>query len=159
VKEIIAEINPRFILDLRTLQQQIDTSVKLPRTLGMLSGFFGGLALLLAAIGLYGTISYRVARRRTEIGLRIALGATRMRIIRMLLIEIGRLVFIGVVLGVSLSHLVTQFASTFLYGVKPDDPAILALSSLMLAAVAIGAALMPAWRAARLDPMVALREE
>jgi len=159
VKAAIAEINPRFSLDLRTLQQQVDSSVRLPRTLAMLSGFFGSLALLLAAIGLYGVISYSVERRRNEIGVRIALGATRTRIIRMALGEVGRLVVIGVAFGVLLALALTRLVATFLYGVEPNDPATLTLSALTLAAVALGAALLPAWRAAQLDPMVALREE
>jgi len=159
VKAALTEINPRFSLDLRTLQQQVDGTVRLPRTLAMLSGFFGSLALLLAAIGLYGVISYSMARRRNEIGVRIALGATRTRIIRMALGEVGRLVVIGVALGVSLALGVTRLVASFLFGVEPNDPATLALAAFTLAAVAIGAALAPAWRAARLDPMVALREE
>jgi predicted permease len=159
VKAALAEIGPRFSLDFRTLQQQLDESVRLSRMLAMLSGFFGLLALLLAAIGLYGVISYSVARRRREIGVRIALGATRTRIIRMALGEVGRLVVIGVALGAALSLAMTQFVSKFLYGVEPNDPATLALSALTLAAISLGAALLPAWRAAHVDPLVALREE
>jgi predicted permease len=159
VKSAIAEINPRISLDLRTLQQQVDGTVRLPRTLAMLSGFFGALALLLAAIGLYGVISYSVARRRNEIGVRIALGATQTRVIRMALGEVGRMVVIGVALGLLLALAVTRLVATFLYGVEPNDPATLALSAFTLAAVAFSAALLPAWRAANLDPMAALREE
>ncbi|MCI0392459.1 MAG: ABC transporter permease [Acidobacteria bacterium] len=159
VKAALAEIGPRFSLDIRTLQQQIDEAVRLPRTLGMLSGFFGALALLLAAIGLYGIISYSVARRRNEIGVRIALGATQARVIRMVLWEVGRLVVAGAALGILLALAVTRLVSTFLFGVEPDDPATLAISAFTLAAVALGAALIPAGRAARLHPMVALREE
>ena len=159
VKAALTEGGLRFSLDLRTLQQQVDESVRLPRTLGMLSGFFGALALLLAAIGLYGTISYSVARRRNEIGVRIALGATRTRVIRMVLAEVGRMVIAGVALGLLLSLALTRLVATFLYGVEPNDPATLALAAFTLAAVALGAALIPAWRAARLDPMVALRCE
>jgi putative ABC transport system permease protein len=159
VKAALTDIEPRFSLDFRTLQQQLDESVRLPRMLAMLSGFFGLLALMLAAVGLYGVISYSVARRRNEIGVRIALGATRTRIISMVIVEVGRMVVIGVALGVSLALGVTRLAPTFLYGVEPNDPATLALSAFTLAAVALGAALLPAWRAARLDPMAALREE
>ena len=159
VKAALAEISPRFFIDLRTLQQQVDESLRLRRTLGMLAGFFGGLALLLAAIGLYGLISYTVARRRNEIGVRIALGAAPSRIIRMVLGDVGGLVGAGVVIGVLLSLAVTRLVSTFLYGVAAHDPATLALSAFTLAAVAIGAALLPACRAASVDPMVALRCE
>jgi len=159
VKAALTNIEPRFSLDFRTLQQQLDESVRLPRMLAMLSGFFGSLALMLAAVGLYGVISYSVARRRNEIGVRIALGATRTRIIRMVIVEVGRMVVTGVALGMSLALGVTRLAPTFLYGVEPNDPATLALSVFTLSAVALGAALLPAWRAARLDPMAALREE
>src|SRR5262245_6541882 len=159
VKEALAEIEPRFTLNLQTLQQRLDETTRVPRTLGMLSGFFGALALLLAALGLYAVISYSVARRRNEIGVRIALGATRARIIRMALGEVGRMVVAGVALGILLALAVTRLMATVLYGVAPKDPATLALSAFILAAVAFGAALLPAWRAARLDPMAALREE
>jgi ABC-type antimicrobial peptide transport system permease subunit len=125
----------------------------------MLSGFFAGLALLLAAIGLYGIISYTVARRRNEIGVRIALGAARTRIIRMVLGDVGGLVGAGLAIGVLLSLAATRLVSTFLYGIQPNDPATLALSALTLAGVAIGAAMLPACRAASVDPMVALRCE
>ena len=134
-------------------------SLRLPRTLGLLSGFFGALALLLATMGLYGIMAYTVARRRNEIGVRIALGATRTRVIRMVLGDVGRMVAAGVALGVMLSLAATRFVSSFLYGVEPNDPATLALSALALVAVAIGAALIPARRSARLDPMTALRED
>ncbi len=159
VKAALTEIEPRFILNLQTLQQRLDERTRVPRTLGMLSGLFGALALLLAALGLYGIISYSVVRRRNEIGIRIALGATRARIIRMALGEVGRLVVTGIALGVLLALAVTRLMAMFLYGIEPKDPATLALSALILAAVAFGAALLPAWRAARLDPMAALRDE
>ena len=159
MKATLADIEPRFILNLQTLQQRLDETTRVPRTVGMLSGFFGALALLVAALGLYGVISYSVARRRNEIGVRIALGATRARIIRMALGEVGRMVVAGVALGILLALAVTRLMATVLYGVAPKDPATLALSAFILAAVAFGAALLPAWRAARLDPMAALREE
>jgi putative ABC transport system permease protein len=159
VKAAIAEIGPRFSLNIRTLQQQVDGSVRLSRSLAMLSGFFGGLALLLAAIGLYGIIAYSVERRRNEIGVRIALGATRRRIVRMVLGEVGRLVVTGVALGGLLSFVLTRLATRFLFGMESNEMATLALAALTLTAVALGAALLPAWRAARLDPMVALRDE
>lgn len=159
VKAALAEIEPRFILNLRTLQQRLDETTRVPRTIGMLSGFFGALALLLAALGLYGVISYSVVRRRKEIGIRIALGATRVRIIRMALGEVGRMVVAGVALGVLLALAVTRLMATFLYGVEPNEPATLAFSAIILAVVAFGASLLPAWRAARLDPMAALHDD
>jgi ABC-type antimicrobial peptide transport system permease subunit len=159
VKAALAEFDPRFSLTLHTLKEQVDETVRIPRTLGMLSGFFGGLALLLAAIGLYGIISYNVTRRRNEIGVRLALGATRIRIIGMVLGEVGRTVVAGAALGLVLSLALTRLVTNLLFGVEPNDPATLALAALTMVAVAMSAALVPAWRAARLDPMVALRAE
>lgn len=100
-----------------------------------------------------------MARRRNEFGVRLALGATQTRVLRLVLGEVARLVVAGVVFGVLLALALTRLVATFLYGVEPTDPATLAFAALTLAAVAIGAALIPARRAARLDPMVALREE
>jgi putative ABC transport system permease protein len=157
VTKAIAEINPRFSLSLITLDEQITNTLRLSRTLGVLSGFFGGLALLLAAIGLYGIMSYTVARRRNEIGVRIALGAAYMRIVRMVLGDTARLVLTGVVIGTVMSLGVTRLVRSFLYGVDADDPSTLALSALALAAVAFVASVIPARRAARSDPVIALR--
>ena len=159
VKAVLAEIDPRFSLELRTLKGQIDDSLKLPRAIGMLAGFFGALALLLASIGLYGTMAYTVSRRRNEIGVRIALGAAQARIVRMVLGDVGRMVGAGIVIGIGLSLAVTRLVAAFLYGVEPNDPATLSLSALALVAVGLGAALLPARRAARLDPVAALRDE
>ena len=104
-------------------------------------------------------LRHHVARRRNEIGVRIALGAARSRVVRMVLADVGRLVAAGVTLGVLMSLAVTRLVSTFLYGVTPHDPATLAFSALALVGVAILAALLPARRAARLDPAAALRED
>jgi len=125
----------------------------------MLSGFFGALALLLASIGLYGIMSYTVARRRNEIGIRIALGAAGTRVIGMVLGDVARIVAAGVAIGAVLSLAVTRLVAKFLFGVEPNDPATLAISAFTLVAVAIGAAMSPARRAARLDPVAALRED
>jgi predicted permease len=159
VATAITEIGPRFSLTTRTLQAQVDESVRLPRTLGVLSGFFGALALLLASIGLYGIMSYTVGRRRKEIGVRIALGAAQLRIFRMVLGDVGRMLAVGLAIGISLSLAITRLVSAFLFGVEPNDPLTFALSGLILAAVATGAAMMPARRAAKLDPVAVLRED
>ena len=159
MKAVLADIDPRFSLELRTLKGQVDASLKLPRAIGMLAGFFGALALLLASIGLYGTMAYTVSRRRNEIGVRIALGAAQARIVRMVLGDVGRMVGAGIVIGIGLSLAVSRLVATFLYGVEPNDPATLSFSALALVAAGLGAALLPARRAARLDPVAALREE
>ena len=159
IKGAIAEFSPKISLDIHTLDAQLSASTALARTIAMLSGFFGALALLLASIGLYGIMAYTVARRRNEIGVRIALGAEYGRVVRMVLGEVGRIVLTGVAIGLVLSLVVIRLVKAFLYGVGPTDPLTLAMSAAVLLAVGICAAALPARRAARLDPVAALREE
>jgi ABC-type antimicrobial peptide transport system permease subunit len=159
VKSAFAAIDPRISLRLTTLEAQVDNSLYLERALGVLSGSFGVLALGLAAMGLYGVVSYTVARRRNEIGVRIALGAEGGRIVRMVFADVGWLLACGLAIGVPLSLSVTRLTASLLYGVTPGDPAALAGAAALLAAAAMAAALLPARRAARLDPIAALREE
>jgi putative ABC transport system permease protein len=159
VTEAMREVHPAIALEFTTLHEQLATSLARPRLLATLSGFFGALALLLAVIGLYGTMSYSVARRRSEIGIRIALGAARPGILRMVAGEAGLVVAGGVMLGTLLALGATRLVAGFLYGVTASDPTTLVLSALTLASVAIAAGLVPAWRAASVDPMLALREE
>ncbi|HKW46642.1 MAG TPA: ABC transporter permease [Gemmatimonadaceae bacterium] len=155
----LAALSPRITLDFTTLDEQLARSLTLMRLIATLSGFFGMLAVLLATIGLYGIMAYNVARRRNEIGVRIALGAEQSRVVRMILGEVSRVVLAGTVLGVVLSSAVTRLVASFLYGVTPTDVSTLSASVALLAAVGIAAAAVPAWRAARLDPVAALREE
>ncbi len=159
VKAVSAEIDPRISLRFTTLSAQLASSLSRERLLATLSGFFGALALLLAAVGLYGTISYRVARRRNEIGIRMALGAARGTVLRMVFGEIGVMVGAGLVLGVIAAVGVTRLIASFLYGLSPMDPVVLAASALALALTTIAAGAIPAWRATQVDPMTALREE
>jgi putative ABC transport system permease protein len=159
VKSAFAQEHPRISLKLTTLEQQVAGSIHLERAMGLLAGFFGAMALALAALGLYGLVSYTVARRRSEIGVRIALGAARSQIVRMVFGDVGRLVGAGIAIGVPLAVAVSRIVASLLYGVTPGDPVMLGLSALALTAVAIGAALLPARRAACLDPMAALRED
>ena len=155
----IVEIAPHVAIDVSTLEEQVSATLGRPRLLATLSGFFGGLALLLAVIGLYGTMSYDVTRRRNEIGIRIALGATTLGVMRLVLGDAGRLVVFGVVLGLGLALASTRFVASLLFGLTPSDPTTLALATATLVLVALPAALVPALRAARLDPMEALRED
>jgi predicted lysophospholipase L1 biosynthesis ABC-type transport system permease subunit len=159
VKVASESIDPRISLRFTTLSDQVAGSLSRERLLATLSGFFGGLALLLAGIGLYGTISYRVARRRNEIGIRMALGAARGSVLRMVFGEVGALLGIGLVLGGIAVVAVTRLIASFLYGISPLDPGVLAASALALALATLAAGAIPAWRATQVDPMAALREE
>ena len=159
VKRELAQVAPDLALEFTTMSDQVRSSLARERLMALLSASFGALALLLAVVGLYGIMAYGVARRRGEIGVRIALGATRARVVRLVLGEAGRLVVAGLVLGTLLALAGSRLVASFLYGLAPTDPATIALSAFVLASVALAAGALPAWRAARLDPMVALREE
>ena len=124
-----------------------------------LSGFFGALAAVLAMIGLYGVMSYSVARRRNEIGVRIALGAGVKTVVGMIVGESARLVAIGIVAGVALAIAGAKAATSLLFGVTAADPGALAMAFGAMVAVAVVASAVPAIRAATLDPTVALRDE
>jgi ABC-type antimicrobial peptide transport system permease subunit len=123
------------------------------------ASFFGLLALLLACVGLYGVLSYMVARRTNEIGIRIALGAMRGDVIWLVLREALTLVGAGAVIGLLASLAATRTVSTLLFGLKPNDPLTIAAATLLLLAIAVLSAYLPARRASRVDPMAALREE
>ncbi len=159
VKSAIAEINPNVSLQFTTLATQVDESLTRERLLATLSGFFGALALLLATIGLYGVMSYNVARRRNEIGIRMALGAEQRRVLGMVLREVALLIGIGLAMGLAASLATTRMLESFLYGIKSTDPVTLFAAAAVLALVAAIAGYLPARRASRVDPMAALREE
>lgn len=159
VTRTVGEVNGSFSIRYRSLEAQMDASLARERLLAMLSSLFGGLALLLAVVGLYGTMAYSVARRRNEIGIRIALGAARARVMRQILGEAGWLVGAGLLLGGAVALATTRWMASFLFGLTPTDPATWMISALALAAVAVTACAIPAWRAAQLDPNVVLRVE
>ncbi len=159
VKDALAQVNKDIMIDFRSLATQVDESLTRERLLATLSGFFGTLALLLATIGLYGVMSYNVARRRNEIGIRMALGAEQSRVLNMVLREVAVLIGVGLVIGLGAAMATTRFVSTFLYGIKPNDPWTLSLAAGVLALVGAVAGFLPARKASRLDPMAALREE
>jgi len=159
VKSALEQVNPNMMLEFRTLSEQVGSSLTRERLLATLSGFFGGLALLLATIGLYGVMSYNVARRRSEIGIRMALGAAEATVLRMVLREVTLLVGVGLVVGIGAAIAATRLIATFVYGVTVRDPATMTMAAVLLAAVALFAGYLPARRASRVDPMVALRDE
>lgn len=159
VKVAVDEVNHDITLQFRTLALQVDESLGRERLLATLSGFFGALALGLAVIGLYGVISSNVARRRNEIGIRLALGAEQGRVLRMVLGEVAILLVAGLALGLAVAIFSTRLLAGFLYGLEPNDPTTLVTACVVLAVAAVAAGLLPARRAANLDPMTALREE
>jgi len=159
VKSAVAEVNRDVSLQFTTLATQIDESLTRERLLATLSAFFGALALLLATIGLYGVMSYNVARRRNEIGIRMALGAEQTKVLNMVLREVAILIGVGLTIGLVAALATTRFVASFLYGIKSTDPLTLSVSAGVLAIVATIAGYLPARRASRLDPMAALREE
>jgi putative ABC transport system permease protein len=159
IKREMAAISPSMALKFYTLHCGIADSLLRERLMATLSGFFGFLAALLASIGLYGVMAYIVARRRGEIGIRIALGADRANVLKLIGNECGKLLVGGLLLGVGFALAASQAITKLLYGLSPTDPLTIVLSVLLLALVALPASLIPAIRASRLDPMQALREE
>ena len=159
IKREMAAMNPAMVLDFYTLQSEISDSLLVERLMAMLSGFFGFLAALLASIGLYGVMAYIVARRRSEIAIRMALGAGRANVLKLIGNECGKLLLAGLLLGTALALVASQAITKLLYGLSPNDPLTIVLSVLLLTLVALPASLIPAIRASRLDPTEALREE
>jgi predicted permease len=159
VKRGIAEMSPDIDVNFRPFKTQILDGLLRERLMATLSGFFGALAAILAVIGLYGVISYMVASRTNEIGIRMALGADGGGIVRLILREAMLLLGVGLAIGTGLAIAAARTASSMLFGLKPYDPATLGFAMASLAVVAIAASYIPARRAAAVDPMVALREE
>jgi predicted permease len=159
VRRAMIRTNPQVNSLYFELKQQVRDSLVRERLMAQLTGFFGAVALLLAAIGLYGVLSYLTVRRAKEIGIRIALGSTRSRVVRMVIGEAAMLVSIGLVVGIILALALGRRAASMLYGLHPSDPFALAAGAAVMALIAAVASGLPALRAARVDPMSALREE
>jgi predicted permease len=160
IPKVVQRLDPSLpIENLRTMPEQIRQNVFLDRLIGLLSSAFAALATLLAAIGLYGVLAYTVTQRTREIGLRMALGAAPGRVRRMVLGQVGVMTAIGGVIGLAAAIAIGRVAESLLYGLKGWDPIVLAASAITLATVALGAGLVPAIRASRIEPMIALRYE
>jgi putative ABC transport system permease protein len=159
VSAAVASFSPAIITQFQTMESQVRDSLLRERLMATLSGFFGGLAALLATIGLYGVMSYMVARRKNEIGIRMALGADRAHVVKMVMREAAALLAAGVAVGLVLSVVAARAATTLLFGLQPGDPATLAIAAAGLGLVAMLASYLPALRASRLEPTEALREE
>ena len=159
VKSAIGAVNRGVWMEFQTLADKVGASISREQLLARLAGFFGGLALLLAAIGLYGVMSYTVARRRNEIGIRMALGAQRTRVVGAVLGETAVLAGAGLAIGLAATLPAARLIASFLYGVKANDPWTLSAACGLLAMASGAAAYLPARRASRVEPMAALREE
>jgi macrolide transport system ATP-binding/permease protein len=160
VRQIVHQASPVVpVSDVSTQAQNIDQTISQERTFAGLCGCFAVLALLIASIGLYGSVAYAVARRTGEIGIRMALGAQSRRIVWMILGEVITLATVGLGIGMAAAYGLTHFVASFLFGIKPHDPLALSVSVMVLAASMLFAGYAPARRASRVDPMAALRHE
>jgi predicted permease len=160
IRQALQQLDPNLpVFDMKTMTAQIAESLYVERMVAALSVAFGGLATLLAAIGLYGVMAYAVTRRTREIGIRMALGAERMRVLWLVLREVALLASTGIVIGLGAAFYLTRKVQEQLYGLSPHDPATLIGAVVLLLVVALIAGLIPARRATAIDPMLALRSE
>jgi predicted permease len=159
LRRIAAEIDPTLPIEIATMRARLETVTERPRFYATLLGAFAAIGVLLAATGLFGTMSFLVTQRRREIGIRMALGASAGSVLRHVLAFAARWAVVGVALGVPGAILVARWLRGLLFHVSPGDPGALAVSALLLAAVVLTAAIGPAWRAARVDPADTLRED
>jgi hypothetical protein len=159
VRNTVAGISPNIQYWFHFLETWIQESLLRERLMATLAGLFGALAVLLTAVGLYGVISYTVARRTNEIGIRIALGADRWKVTALVFRETAAFLVAGLSAGVILSLAAGRSAGTFLFGVEPNDPWILATAGIAIALVAAAASYLPARRASAVNPVVALRQD
>ena len=156
----IARLDPDIaVFDIHSMSERIDLSLASRRTSMLLANAFGGVALFLASLGIYGVLAYLVARRTREIGIRVALGSTRRGVLKLVLREGFQLVALGLVLGVIGAASLQRAVASEIYGIRPLDPFVLASVMVVLSIVALAACAIPARRAMRVDPMVALRYE
>jgi ABC-type antimicrobial peptide transport system permease subunit len=160
VRKSMAEFAPNLaLLQPMTQRAQFDASISTDRLVARLAVFFGGLAVLLVATGLYGTLAYTVSRRTAEMGIRMALGAQRNEVLRMILRESLVVCVAGLALGLPLVFLSTRLLQSLLFGLAPRDPLTIAAAAAGIIAVTVIASWIPARRAATIDPQVALRYE
>jgi predicted permease len=159
VQDSIGALNRQIPLEFRSLAEQVNDSLLQDRLVATLSSFFGGLAVLLAVIGLYGAISYLVIQRRTEFGIRSALGAQPRSILHLVIRDVAAVLLAGLAGGLALSLATLQFLKKMLFGLAPHDALTMAVAIALFSAVALLAGFIPARRAMRVDPMAALRYE
>jgi predicted permease len=153
----LTSVHPDLTFSFRTLAESLNASIAQDRLVALLSGFFGGLAVLLAALGLYGVTSYAVSRQRAEIGIRLALGATPGRVVRMVMSRVTLLIAAGIATGLGLSVWASAVVTSLLYGLTPRDPITVGGAVVTLVLVGAIAGAVPAYRASRIDPARTLR--
>jgi putative ABC transport system permease protein len=160
VRRTIQAQDPAAVINLvTTMEESVAESIAGPRFYMLLIGAFAAVALMLAATGIYGVMAYSVAQRTHEMGLRFALGAARGDVLRMVMGQAARLAVAGIVIGLAGALMLTRWMSTLLFSVEPTDPATYAAVAAGLAAIALTASALPARRAMRIDPIVALRQD
>jgi ABC-type antimicrobial peptide transport system permease subunit len=160
IRALVAQMDSNLpVFQVATESQHVEQQIFKERLIATLSGLFGALALLLACIGLYGLVSFEVAQRTREIGIRAALGAERRDVLRLILSQGMRLAMVGTALGITLALGLTRFTKDLLFGVKAADPVTYLAVTLLLVGVTLAACYAPARRATRVDPVVALRYE
>jgi putative ABC transport system permease protein len=160
VRKAVRDVVPdEPLYDVRTMEERVEASTAPRRLNALLLGVFAALALLLSAVGTYGVIAYSVAQRTRELGIRMALGAERADLLRMVALDGLTLACAGVILGVAAALGLTQFLASMLFSVRPADPLTFASVSVLLVAVALVSSYIPARRATKVDPLVALRYE
>lgn len=141
------------------MDQRVAAGMRSERDSALLFGLFGLIALMMAAIGVYGVAAYTIAQRTREIGIRVALGAARHDVRRLVMLQTVRPTVVGILFGVAGAAMLTPLVASMVYGLAPLDPAAFGIGAAVLVAVALAATWMPARRAARIDPLVALRSE
>ena len=159
IKRAVKDVSPAITVDFRAFDEMIGEGLLRERLMATLSSFFGALAALIAALGLYGVMSYLVVRRTNEIGIRMALGANRGNIVGLVLREAATLLLVGLAAGTVMAVAAGYAAGSMLFGLRPTDAGILTMAATLLATVTLIASYLPALRASQLDPMAALREE
>jgi putative ABC transport system permease protein len=158
ISEALGTVNGELAVSVRSLSDQVDDSLAQDRVVAALATFFGLVALLLAVLGLYGVTAYAVAQRRSEIGVRMALGAAPGGVIRLVMSSVAVLVGTGLAIGAVASAWASKFIGSLLYGVEPHDAVTLIAAAVLLGTVGAFAGWLPAWRASQIDPAEVLRD-
>ena len=160
IQRMMREIDPQVqVIGLQTMEDVVDQSIMQERFVAQMASAFSVIALVLACIGLYGVMSHAVTRRTNEIGIRMALGARSQDVVRLVMREVALLVFVGAVIGLTASLATMRLVSNLLFDLTPNDPLTIVCATLLLLIVAALAGYLPARRAARVDPLIALRWE